>query len=189
MTQVKNRKLFIIICAFLITMSGTMLGTSDAKAVPAAGTRILIGQKAPDFTLKTVKGDKITLSDYFGKKVIVLEFWATWCHVCLSEIPDLEKSYGRFKDRGLEILAVTVQSGSAENIREVVEKNGITYPVLIDKDLNVAVNLYKLVGVIPTTLVIGADGLVKYGHVGDYPPGEDEIPQIVEKLLKETPRQ
>ncbi|MGD8353946.1 MAG: redoxin domain-containing protein, partial [Pseudomonadota bacterium] len=71
--------------------------------------RVRIGEKAPDFTLDSIDGTSVTLSDYFGKKVVMLEFWATWCNICVAEIPNLVKDYNKYKDKGFEIVAITLQ--------------------------------------------------------------------------------
>jgi peroxiredoxin len=154
----------------------------------AAAMKVKVGQKAPDFTLRTLDGVEITLSDYFGKKVVMLEFWATWCNVCVDEIPNLMRNYDAFREKGFEVLGITLQSGEEAEIRKIVKEYGITYPILIDERLKVATKVYGLAGPIPLKVVIGADGIVHYSHVGDYPPGEDEIPFVVEDLIQEIPR-
>jgi peroxiredoxin len=84
-------------------------------------------------------------------------------------------------------LAITLQSGDNEEVREIVEKFNIPYPILMDERLKVATKVYGLAGPIPLKVIIGADGVVKYAHVGDYPPGEDEVPFVVEDLIQEIP--
>jgi peroxiredoxin len=184
----KNKKLVLtIVMLFFVAPNATFCFPGVSVAQTTA-MKVKIGQKAPDFTLKTLDGQKITLSDYFGKKVVMLEFWATWCNICVEEIPNLVKNYDSFKDKGFEILAITLQSGEDAEIGRVIDELGIEYPVLIDERLKVATKVYGLAGPIPLKVVIGADGIVKYSHVGDYPPGEDEIPFVVEDLIQEIPK-
>ncbi|UCF31768.1 MAG: TlpA family protein disulfide reductase [bacterium] len=170
--------IFMVVPHITFCFQGISLAQSTAM-------KVKIGQKAPDFTLKSLDGTEITLSDYFGKKVVMLEFWATWCNICKKEIPNLVKNYNDFKDRGFVILGITLQSGEDAEIQEVVNEHGIPYPILIDDKLTVATKVYGLAGPIPLKVIIGADGVVKYSHVGDYPPGEDEVPFVVEDLIQE----
>ncbi|MHC5073190.1 MAG: peroxiredoxin family protein [Planctomycetota bacterium] len=170
---------FMIVPHVTFCFQGVSLAQSTAM-------KVKIGQKAPDFTLQNLDGDEVTLSDYFGKKVVMLEFWATWCNICKKEIPTLVKNYNTYKDKGFEILAITLQSGDDEEVREIVEKFNIPYPILMDERLKVATKVYGLAGPIPLKVIIGCDGNVKYAHVGDYPPGEDEVPFVVEDLVTEA---
>lgn len=158
-------------------------GVSEAQST---AMKVKIGQDAPDFTLKSLEGKEFTLSDYFGKKVVMLEFWATWCNICKEEIPHLVKTYDRFRNKGFELLGITLQSGMDAELIEMAKKFKINYPVLIDENLNVAKKVYGLAGPIPLNVVIGCGGKVRYSHVGGYPPGEDEIPFVVEDLLREA---
>ena len=184
----KNKKLIVMIILLLFVAPNATFCFPGVSEAQTSAMKIKVGQKAPDFTLKTLDGEEITLSDYFGKKVVMLEFWATWCNICVAEIPNIVKNYEKFKDQGFEILAVTLQSGDDAEIGKVVEEMGIKYPVLIDDRLKVATKIYGLAGPIPLKVIIGADGIVKYSHVGDYPPGEDEIPFVVEDLILEIPK-
>lgn len=184
----KNRKLIQLIIILMVVAPQVTFCFPGVSAAQTIAMKIKIGQEAPDFTLKTLEGREVTLSDYFGKKVVMLEFWATWCNICVAEIPNLEKNYEKYRQEGFEILAITLQSGDDEEISKVIKEQGITYPVLIDEKLKVATKVYGLAGPIPLKVVIGADGIVKYSHVGDYPPGEDEIPFVVEDLIKEIPK-
>lgn len=184
----KNRTFLIAVILGSVISMGQALGFPDLSAAQSTAMKIKIGQDAPDFTLKTLDGKEVTLSDYFGKKVVMLEFWATWCNICVKEIPNLVKNYDEYSEKGFEILAITLQSGQDEEIQKIVDEHGIRYPILIDEKLNVATKVYGLAGPIPLKVVIGSDGVVKYSHVGDYPPGEDEIPFVVEDLIKEIPK-
>ena len=184
----KKKKLIVMIIMLLVVAPNATFCFPSVSAAQTSAMKIKIGQKAPDFTLKTLDGAEVTLSDYFGKKVVMLEFWATWYNICVAEIPGLVKNYEKFKDQGFEILAITLQSGDDADISKVVEENGIAYPVLIDERLKVATKIYGLAGPIPLKVIIGADGVVKYSHVGDYPPGEDEVPFVVEDLILEIPK-
>lgn len=161
-----------------------------AMAVPSAAQdtamRIKIGDKAPEIRLKDVMtGKTVALSEFAGKKVVMLEFWATWCDICKREMPKLVKFQSDWKDKGFEILSIVLPSGNVDDIRKIARDKKLNYAVLLDADLNVATKSYGLAGPIPLKVVIDHKGIVRYSHVGDYPPGEDELPFVVEDLVKE----
>jgi len=147
---------------------------------------IKIGEKAPDFKLLDLQTKKeVSLSDYIGKKVVMLEFWAPWCDICKREMPELIRVYEEYKDKGFELLSIVLHSGELKEVYDLIEKKGINYPVLLDKDFYVATKLYRLAGPIPLKVVIDYKGIVRYAHVGDYPPGENEIPFVLDDLIAE----
>jgi peroxiredoxin len=148
--------------------------------------RLKIGDKAPDFKLKDVTtGRVIALNDFTGRKVVMLEFWAIWCDICKREMPSLVKLNSGWKDRGFELLSIVLPSGSVDDIRKVVREKKVNYPVLLDADLSVATRSYGLAGPIPLKVVIDHKGVIRYTHVGDYRLGDDELPSVLEGLLKE----
>lgn len=163
-----------------------------AIAVPAVSPaqdtamRIKVGEKAPEIKLKDVMtGKVVTLSEFHGKKVVMLEFWATWCDICKREMPNLVKFNSTWKDKGFELLSIVLPSGNVDDIRKIAREKKLNYAVLLDADLSVATKLYGLAGPIPLKVVIDHKGIVRYAHVGDYPPGEDELPFVIEDLVKE----
>jgi peroxiredoxin len=113
-----------------------------------------IGVKAPDFELENLSGEKVKLSDYRGKKVI-LNFWATWCPPCKKEMPAMEKFYQK-AGNDVEILAVNIDP--QYNVQEFTDKLGITFPILLDKKDEV--NSAYSVMTIPTTYFINEKGLI-----------------------------
>lgn len=148
--------------------------------------RVKIGEKAPNFKLKDVMtGRTVTLAEFAGKKVVMLEFWATWCDICLREMPSLVRLHSKWKGRGFELISIVLPSGDVEKIRKIAREHRVAYGVLLDSDLSVATKSYGLAGPIPLKVVIDSKGVVRYTHVGDYPPGEDELPFVIEDLLKE----
>ena len=160
--------------------------------VPAASRaqdtamRVKIGDRAPEFKLKDVMtGRVVALSQFQGKKVVMLEFWATWCDICKREMPNLVKFNAAWKDKGFELLSIVLPSGNVDDIRKIARDKKLNYAVLLDADLSVATKSYGLAGPIPLKVVIDHKGIVRYAHVGDYPPGEDELPFVIEDLVKE----
>jgi peroxiredoxin len=136
------------------------------------------GKPAPDFTLKDAKGDRLRLADYKGK-VVLLNFWATWCGPCKTEIPwfvDFEK---QFQSRGFTVLGVSMDEDGWKVINPYVAEHKINYPiVLANEEVNEA---YGGIEALPTTLILGRDGKVRFLHSGlisraDY---EKEIRQLL----------
>ncbi|WP_206810007.1 peroxiredoxin family protein [Paradesulfitobacterium ferrireducens] len=123
------------------------------------------GNLAPDFELRTVDGKAMKLSSLRGKKVIV-NFWATWCPPCRLEMPEMEKFYTKNKNEGIEILAVNLTKAekSRADVPAFIEAYGITFPVLLDENSDVA-RLYK-VSSIPASFIIDTQGVIREKIVG-----------------------
>jgi thiol-disulfide isomerase/thioredoxin len=117
---------------------------------------------APDFTLTGLDGKPVTLAGSHGK-VILLNFWATWCGPCRAEIPDLVELQNKYKDR-LQILGLVVDDDDQDAIKEFVEKFGINYPVAITPD-NVRIQ-YGGIAALPTSFVLDGEGRIVQKHEG-----------------------
>lgn len=121
-----------------------------------------IGNIAPDFELETMDGEKVKLSDYRGKPVL-LNFWATWCPPCQAEMPDMEKFY---KKTNMPIVSVNLTTSEATegNVKAFIDKYDLTFPVLLDKEVK-ASGPYKI-NPIPTTYFLDKTGRIYYKMVG-----------------------
>ena len=117
---------------------------------------------APDFKLTSLDGKPVTLAGSRGK-VILLNFWATWCGPCRAEIPDLVDLQNKYKER-LQILGLVVDDEDQDAIKEFVEKFGINYPVAIAGD-DVRFQ-YGGIGALPTSFVLNAEGRIVQKHEG-----------------------
>jgi peroxiredoxin len=118
---------------------------------------------APDFALEDLNGSQVTLSAYKGK-VLFINFWATWCPPCRAEIPDFIEVYDEYKNKGLEILGVSVDQISPDQVSKFVERYKMNYPVAMAT--NELFRDYPPPQAIPTTLVIDRDGKIQYKKVG-----------------------
>lgn len=118
--------------------------------------RVQAGDQAPNFVLEDMEGNNIQLSDLKGKGVF-LNFWGTWCKPCEKEMPYMERQYSRFKNLGVETLAVNIGESDIA-IETFVNKHGLTFPILKDKDRTVT-EAYDITP-IPTTFLIDKNGQV-----------------------------
>jgi peroxiredoxin len=133
---------------------------------------------APDFTLKDAAGKQVRLSDFKGK-VVLLDFWATWCGPCNIEIPWFKDFERKYKDRGFEVLGVSMDEDGWAAINPFVKMKQINYRVLLGDDRTG--DLYGGLDALPTTFVIDRDGRIASVHVGL--SGKKEFEDAIEKLL------
>lgn len=120
-----------------------------------------VGNRAPGFELSNLSGGKVSLESLRGKPVF-LNFWATWCPPCRSEMPDLQDMYLKY-DGQVHFLTVNSQE-SANTVRKFMQENKYTFPVVLDKSGAVGTK-YRITG-IPTTLILDAKGIVRKSHIG-----------------------
>jgi thiol-disulfide isomerase/thioredoxin len=144
--------------------------------------RIDPSPEAPDFTLRTLEDKTVSLSDYRGK-VVFLNFWATWCGPCRSEMPSMEKLGQRFLNDAFIILAVDLREGEDE-VASFVEEYGLTFSVLFDSSGAVG-EMYGVRG-IPTTFFIDPEGKVVGGAVGTRDWASDDAFNLIEHFLLES---
>ena len=143
----------------------------------------LEGKTAPDFTLKTAGGDKMSLSDALEKGPVLLDFWATWCQPCKQAFPPLSKIYETYSDQGFTMLAISVDNTrSVSKIRPYIRSKGFKFPVLLDTDSQV---LRQYGGNnVPHTVLIDQKGQIRKIWIGYHPGEEKEIEEEVVALLE-----
>lgn len=154
------------------------IGTGLCLNVWGMGSRVPIqGTPAVEFQLTDLQGHNHLLSQYRGK-VVLLNFWATWCKPCIKEMPAMQEAYDRLRDKGLVVLAIN-ELEELDQVRAHIQEHGHTFPVLLDPDNDVA-NLYGVYG-LPVTVFIDQQGVVQ-----EYLKGglltEERIHRIFEKL-------
>ena len=129
---------------------------------------------APDFTLATTTGELVSMSDLRGK-VILLNFWGTWCGPCRMELPDFVKLYDKYNKDGLEIVGITIRRGeSIKDVAKFQDQWGLNYLLLNDingnevSEVTMAYSqaIGQMINGIPTTLVIDREGFIVNGFVG-----------------------
>ncbi len=154
----------------LTIMSIIAIGIIAALVIPkllnqAEVKYATVGKPAPDFSLLSLEGKKISLSQLKGKPVI-LNFWATWCPPCKLEMPAVAKVYAKSGEKGFAVLTVNQQEDK-QTIEKFIKENGYTLPIVLDTAGEVA-DLYRVTG-IPTTVFINSQGIVTDIHTGTMP--------------------
>jgi cytochrome c biogenesis protein CcmG/thiol:disulfide interchange protein DsbE len=136
----------------------------------------MIGKIAPDFELKTLDGKKLKLSSLKGK-VVIIDFWATWCGPCRMEIPSFIKLQKDYKKKGLVIIGMALDE--KDKVVKFAKENKISYTIVIGND-DITIQ-YGGINAIPATFVIGKDMKIKYQHVGvtDKDVFEKEIKELL----------
>jgi peroxiredoxin len=122
-----------------------------------AGRPPLVGSPAPEIALKDLRGQEVRLSDLHGK-IVLLNFWATWCKPCKEEMPAMQASYDKLRDQGFVVLAVN-ELEDVEKVAEHIRTHGHTFLVVMDHDNRVA-NRYGVVG-LPASFLIDRQGIVR----------------------------
>jgi cytochrome c biogenesis protein CcmG/thiol:disulfide interchange protein DsbE len=181
-----QRQWTVLVVFFLVLGSGwTILSrvphagkVNEERAAPREGF------SAPDFTLDLLDGSQVTLSQLRGK-VVVINFWASWCPPCKAEMPAIEKVYRAYSDFRVVVLGVnTTYQDNKSTAQAFVNEYRLTFPIPLDRDGSVS-HRYALRG-LPTTFFIDRKGIIRSIIVGG-PMSEATIQTKIEELLKDTP--
>ena len=165
-----------ILLSLMITITGCVSQDPASRRHESA----LIGKPAPDFILRDLRGNQVSLSDFRGQPV-VLNFWATWCMPCRAEIPYLDTLYTKYKGQGLVILGANTETDYMKVKRFAQAR--ISYTVLLDGSTQA--EGYEIRG-IPCTYYINRKGIVRDCSVGFAPGDEALIEEKIKKLLADA---
>lgn len=181
----KGRREFnssLLSLCFLLFALCSLLFASFAYADPPspfAGEKN-INQQAPEFALKDINGNTVSLSSYKGR-VVLLNFWATWCPSCREEMPALNKLSRKLKNRNFSIIEVSADR-SVSDVKDYLKKHPSDCTVVVDDSLSVSRSLYK-VFVLPTSFLIDKKGIILKKYYGGEDWDGSEMVSKIESLL------
>jgi peroxiredoxin len=159
-----------------------LLKRANVAGVAAADKTLKTGKPAPNFALKDASSADIRLSDYRGK-VVLLNFWATWCHGCMVEIPWFMEFKNKYKNGGLAVIGVSMDDDGWKSVKPFMEQKKMNYTVVIGTE-----DLARQYGVteMPMTLLIDRNGKIAASHSGVVDPSawESEIRRLLENGAK-----
>ena len=168
-----------ILAASIVTVACSSMPTSAKAAVKSEKDR----KTAPDFTLKDANGAAAKLSDYKGK-VVLLDFWATWCGPCKVEIPWFIEFEQTYKDQGFAVLGVSMDEEGWAAVKPYIQERKLNYRVMLGNDQ--VGQLYGGLDSLPTTLLIDRSGKIAKVHIG-LETGKDGFQNEIKSLL-DAPR-
>ncbi len=164
---------------FLVVLA--TLGCASKEA-PQVSDKVEIGHPAPAYAAMAMNGDSTSLASLRGK-VVLLNVWATWCGPCRQEIPELRAIHGAYKDRGLELIGVSVDAdGSDEAIRAFLRDFKMDYAIW--RDPNEGVNATFRMSGVPATFLIDRQGVLRWKATGVVEPGDTSLTNSIERALR-----
>ncbi|PDW03317.1 redoxin domain-containing protein [Candidatus Viridilinea mediisalina] len=158
-----------VVLAFALVATIWVLTGSDSEGV-AGQAMPQMNRVAPEFTLQTLDGTPLSLSDFQGQ-VVLLNFWGTWCEPCKRELPALEQAHQQYHEQGLVVIGVNLthseraQGGDAATVQAFLEQFGVTYPNVLDLE-GAVTNAYRVFP-LPTSFFVDQTGYIRYVHIGE----------------------
>lgn len=153
-------KWWTVVTTLMIVAAGCKTGDKSSTA----SDRVEVGSPLPAYAAMSLTGDSVSLAKLRGK-VVLLNVWATWCHPCRAEIPELQALHERFRASGLELVGVSIDSdGTDDAIRSFMQEFKMTFPVWRDPDDRISAQ-YLIVGV-PATFLIDKEGILRWKKTG-----------------------
>jgi len=141
-----------------------------------------IGAPAPSYATVALNGDSVSLASLRGK-VVLFNIWATWCHPCRTEIPELRELHAKYADRGLELVGVSVDAdGSDDAIKSFMDEFRMSYSVWRDPDERVSTK-FLAIGV-PATYLIDRNGILRWRKIGPVAPKDSTLTAAIERALR-----
>lgn len=172
-----KKQRLVIRTIILLVLGAAVAYTLYANFTKDKIEKVEIGKKAPDFVLTDINGEKHRLSDYEGQGVF-LNFWATWCKPCEREMPYMNDQRQKYKDQGVEIIAVNVGESEVA-VKEFAKRHQLDFPIVLDREQQVT-TAYG-VNPLPITFLIDKNGNVVYVHRGEIPT-EQVVIDLMEKI-------
>ena len=166
-----------ILAVALFAIRGQSGGGVEATIIAAGHAKV--GHAAPDFTTPALNGRTVRLSSLRGK-VVLINFWATWCTACQAEMPAIEQVWDRYRGRGLDVIAVDFREGNKAAMQRFLSQVGAKFTAALDPDGKIA-DAYVVTFGLPTSVFVDRDGTVRVIHLGKMAP--DFIDQQALSLL------
>jgi len=169
----------LLLLFFVLALVVPACSRTESKS--PSGSSAEVDSAAPDFTLKDLSGRNISLSDYTGK-VVLLEFWATWCPPCKASVPALVELKKKYEQKGFVVLGLSIDTDSdaSEKLRQFSASYNINYPVLLADETTS--KTYNIISV-PTGFLIGKDGKIVDIYRGYSEEFDNKVSAQIEKLL------
>jgi peroxiredoxin len=165
----------------LMMASGLSIAQADGMTKAAQRGVVKPGEPAPNFQLRDMNGRTVSLSDLRGK-VVLLNFWATWCGPCRVEMPAMQRLYRAYDRKDFEILAVSTDAQGASVTRPFQQENQLTFPILHDADFRVGLSYGART--LPMTFMVDRQGIVRHHIFGARDWEAPEAHQLVDMLMK-----
>jgi len=176
-----SRVILLVILTLVLLVTGCSAGSEppDRESPTAPVEGIQVGNQAPDFQLQNLDGQTVSLGNLQGKPVLI-NFWATWCSPCVSEMPYIQEIYEEWADKGLVVVAINLGESSSK-AEEFMQSYNLSFTVLLDTKKDVA-QKYSI-QYIPTTFFIDKDGIIQDKMIGAF----QNKAQIENRLSKIMP--
>ncbi|MFN4032634.1 MAG: TlpA disulfide reductase family protein [Fimbriimonadales bacterium] len=152
-------------------------------ATMPSNAQLRVGQKMPEMTFKDLKGNEVKLGGKQGK-VYLIDFWATWCGPCQAAIPYLQELHDKYKERGLVVVGVALDSGTPEEVRAFVEERKITYQIVVPPNQQEVMRRAR-VKAFPTMYIVDKKGIIRYAEEGFGPEAMEDILRVLGQTLIE----
>ena len=165
----------------ILQMARLLAVAALAVAAVGANAAVTPSASAPDFTLPSLGGPNLRLQEQRGR-VVMINFWASWCGPCRVEMPHLARLYEKYRGSGFTVLAVNIDE-SPQKAASLATQLGMRFPVLLDTDKKVS-RLYDL-STMPSTVLVDRDGRVRYVHRGYRDGYEETYDKQIRELLRE----
>lgn len=173
-----NEKNLVLILAMVLILGLTVCGCASSDKSPEVQIGPQKGKLAPEFTLPSIDGQEISLSDLRGKPIL-LNFWATWCPPCRAELPHLISAYKGYADQDLVVLAVDVGEDPSQ-VKGFVLTQRVSLPVLLDSTREIA-HAYQ-VRAFPTNFLIDRQGIIQEVRIGAFRDASD-VTRSIQKII------
>lgn len=189
MNQARIVFIFVSMALFFLTgcpSSVTVKNSKKASSKPAASVSFQLqkGKPAPPFSLNDLSNSMRTLKEFKGK-VVLLNFWATWCTPCKKELPYFQQFYTKYKKDGFVVIGISTDSGaSVAQVGPTVRRSGYSFPILLDTEGKVS-GLYNPKQRMPFSALIDRKGQLRLEHPGFTPGDEKVMEKLIKILLKE----